>query len=571
VKDGTGTLVLSGTNTYSGSTTINGGTLEVDGSITGTSGLTVNAGGALSGTGTIDPPLPITIGAGATLTPGIVGVPGSSLNLAGNLTLSPGSFYSVYLNPLTSNFAAVTGTATLAGSNAIANFLPGNYISKKYTILTTAGGLGGTSFAGLTNVGLPSGASDTLSYDANNAYLNLKAGFTNYTGLSTNQQNVANTLTGYFNSNGGIPMRFFGLSPAGLTQVDGEVATGAERASFRLMDEFLTMMVDPSVDGRFDNGAAGGNGAMGFAPGRQAELSSDAALAYAKIFTKASPPPTFEQRWNVWGAGFGGSGKTGGNAAVGSNDTTLGTFGYAGGIDYHLSPETVVGVALAGGGSNWSVSSGLGGGRSDAVQAGAYSVTRAGAAYFAGSLAFANHWFSTDRTALGDNLHADFTGQVYGGRLEAGYRFAAAANLGITPYGAVQEMEFHSGSYSETDPSGAGFGLNYGANDASDARTELGARFDSPTLLNGMPLILRAKLAWAHDFVDTPSMNAAFQALPGTNFTVFGAPIPQNSALASLGAEWYLGNNWKLLAKFDGEFANNSDIYAGSIALRTSW
>jgi uncharacterized protein with beta-barrel porin domain len=366
-------------------------------------------------------------------------------------------------------------------------------------------------------------------------------------------------------------MRFFGLSPAGLTQVDGEVATGAERASFRLMDEFLTLMLDPFVDGHFGSGVANGSGALGFAPDRQAELPSDIALAYAKFFTKAPPPPSFDQRWNVWGAGFGGSGKTRGDAMVGSNDTTLGTYGYAGGIDYRFSPNTVLGVALAGGGTNWSLASGLGRGRSDAFQAGAYGVTRAGAAYVAGSAAFANHWFSTDRTALGDNLHANFIGQVYGGRLEAGYRYAAAPNFGITPYASVQGMGFHSGSYSETDLSGLGFGLNYGAKDASDVRTELGARFDNPTLLYGTPLIIRAKLAWAHDFVDTPAMNVAFQALPDTNFTVFGAPIPQDSALASVGAEWYLGKSWKLLAKFDGEFARNSDIYAGSVALRTSW
>jgi len=34
--------------------------------------------------------------------------------------------------------------------------------------------------------------------------------------------------------------------------------------------------------------------------------------------------------------------------------------------------------------------------------------------------------------------------------------------------------------------------------------------------------------------------------------------------------EWHLGKRWKLLAKSDGEFARNSDIDAGSVALRTS-
>jgi len=40
------------------------------------------------------------------------------------------------------------------------------------------------------------------------------------------------------------------------------------------------------------------------------------------MFTKAPPRPSFEQRWSVWAAGFGGSQTTDGNVAVGSNDTT---------------------------------------------------------------------------------------------------------------------------------------------------------------------------------------------------------------------------------------------------------
>ena len=57
--------------------------------------------------------------------------------------------------------------------------------------------------------------------------------------------------------------------------------------------------------------------------------------------------------------------------------------GVAGGLDYHLSPDTVVGFALAGGGTNWSLAQGLGGGRSDAFQAGVYAATRSGPAYLA--------------------------------------------------------------------------------------------------------------------------------------------------------------------------------------------
>jgi hypothetical protein len=92
----------------------------------------------------------------------------------------------------------------------------------------------------------------------------------------------------------------------------------------------------------------------------------------------------------------------------------------------------------------------------------------------------------------------------------------------------LQAQDFHTPAYSETDAITGGFGLNFAAMNATDVRTELGARFDDPTLLYGRPLILR--LAWAHDFVNNPALSAGFQALPGTSFTVNGAPIPHDSA-----------------------------------------
>jgi uncharacterized protein with beta-barrel porin domain len=59
--------------------------------------------------------------------------------------------------------------------------------------------------------------------------------------------------------------------------------------------------------------------------------------------------------------------------------------------------------------------------------------------------------------------------------------------------------------------------------------------------------------------------------LPGTNFVVNGAAIPNDSALVSAGAEFFMTPRWSLLAKFDGEFAGGSQTYAGTGTLRYVW
>ena len=52
-KEGAGTWVLKGNNTYTGTTVVTGGTLIVDGSIASSSGVTVQAGATLSGSGNL--------------------------------------------------------------------------------------------------------------------------------------------------------------------------------------------------------------------------------------------------------------------------------------------------------------------------------------------------------------------------------------------------------------------------------------------------------------------------------------------------------------------------------------
>ena len=106
----------------------------------------------------------------------------------------------------------------------------------------------------------------------------------------------------------------------------------------------------------------------------------------------------------------------------------------------------------------------------------------------------------------------------------------------------------------------------------TDTRTELGARFDRVVAMNPTAaLALRARLAWAHDWVSDPTLAPAFQTLPGASFIVNGALPAKDSALASAGAELRLANGVSLLGKFDGEFARGSATYAGTGTVRYAW
>ena len=581
VKTGNGTLTLSGLNAYTGPTTVNDGSLIVNGSIAASSLTTVNDGATLGGNGVVGTTL---INAGGSLAPGPSGL-GGTLTVAGNLAFQSGAAYVVAVTPSAASATNVSGTATLAGT-VQANFGAGTFLKDSYTILT-AGTRNGT-FDALTTSGLPADFKTSLAYPGNTAVLKITANLVPPVPpsppspptpptppLPVNQLNVANAIDNFFNNGGTLPPTFvalFGLSGGNLvnalSQLSGESATGAQRVAFQLTDQFLNLMLDPFVNGR---GTISDTGlAIGFAPDEKDNLPPDVALAYASIF-KAPPRPAFDQRWAAWGAAYGGGNFANGDAAIGSNNIAAQTFGFAAGMDYHVSPSTVVGFALAGGGTNWGLANALGNGRSDAFQVGAYGITWFGPAYLAGALAFANHWFTTSRSALGDQLSANFDGQSYGARLEAGYRYGVLSTLGVTPYGAMQLQDFHTPSYSEADATVDGFGLSYNAMNATDIRSELGARFDDPTLLYGKPLILFGRVAWAHDWVSNPSLGAVFESLPGASFTVNGAPMPPNSALTTAGAQLFLSANWSLLAKFEGEFANGSQTYAGSGTLRYTW
>ena len=180
---------------------------------------------------------------------------------------------------------------------------------------------------------------------------------------------------------------------------------------------------------------------------------------------------------------------------------------------------------------------------------------------------------STDRFAFaGDHLTASFNAQSLGARVESGYRFALALG-GVTPYAALQAQSFRTPSYSETDTNGGGFALSYksGARRPIPGANWAPASTACSALNPSAVLSLRARLAWAHDWVSDPTLAAVFQTLPGSSFIVNGATPAKDSALASAGTELRLANGVTLLAKFDGQFAAHASSYAGTGTARYTW
>ncbi|MDO9413369.1 MAG: hypothetical protein Q7T81_12430 [Pseudolabrys sp.] len=194
----------------------------------------------------------------STFAPALAGSPiGTGAPVVnGSVVFTPGTQYVVRVAPAASDSLTVSGTANLFGARVNAQYQAGAYVSRQYTILTATSGLNGATFAGLDNNNLPANTTATLSYSATNVFLNLVLAFTpdpfSTPGgvLTANQQNVANALTNYFNSTGGIPLAFAALNAGQLSQVAGETSVGSQQTTFSAMNQFMGLLGDRTIENR---------------------------------------------------------------------------------------------------------------------------------------------------------------------------------------------------------------------------------------------------------------------------------------------------------------------------------
>ncbi len=256
------------------------------------------------------------------------------------------------------------------------------------------------------------------------------------------------------------------------------------------------------------------------------------------------------------------------------NNTTSSLYGTAVGADYRLSPNTLAGFALAGGGTNFSVANNLGGGRSDLFQAGAFVRHNVGAAYLTGALAYGWQDITTDRTvtvAGVDRLRAQFNANAWSGRVEGGYRFVAQG-FGMTPYAAGQFTTFDLPAYAEQAIVGSNRLRWPTIRRASPTPAANSACAPTnPSRCTNAILTLRGRAAWAHDFNPNRTIGATFQTLPGASFVVNGAAMASDAALVTGAAELKWINGWSAAATFEGEFSNVTRSYAGKGVVRYAW
>lgn len=592
IKGGPGVLVLAGANTYGGGSTVNGGELRIDGSISSpatvnrdgllrvngsTSAATINPGGMLkvnaSGTtGNVDirggiasidgSSQAVSVTAGgilggngtlASLNAGAGGVvkPGNSigtLKVVGDTTFSSGSTYAVEVSPdgQRSDLIQSSGRVTLDNPTMIVSLenAPAPLSSselkallgKRFSVLSAAKGITGQFGQVVPNYQF---LGAMLAYDSMGVDLTMDRNTTAFASAATNanQRRLANALEGVPQDNAAYGALLLTATPqaaeALLRQFNGDIYPAAQG-----------MLINESRHVR------------------------NAALD--RLGPAASDPRADARPVSVWTQALGSWGKARGSD--GAFGYTSSTGGFLAGADLALR-ETVRVGGLAGY-SHHSVNLGdaPSSARFDSFHLGAYAGWQPGPFGLRGGVVQSWHQGKTKRSldygsgseTARNTLDARTT-QVFG---ELGYRLQASAVTQIEPFGRLAYLHFDSDGHQERG-SDAALRVHASKNDVmfSMLGLNLASQF---WLLAERALTVKAQLAWQHKLSgQTPNAALSFVA-GGESFTVRGASIANDAAVVNASVALPLGKHGSATLGYAGLIASRFGDHAvtGNLAWR---
>ncbi|WP_282297954.1 autotransporter domain-containing protein [Stenotrophomonas sp. PS02289] len=503
LRQGRHSLTLSGdSSAFTGTTVINGGQLNVTGSLGGD--VQVTRGGWLTGNGSLGN---VFVSGFSTLSPGTTTAAISRLDIAGVLNFDDSSTFQVDLAANgASDFVSVGGSTLLGQANTVAVAADGDWApSTRYHLLTAAGGVNGT-FSGVTsNLAF---LDPTLSYDANNVYLTMARNDVSMPDVqltfpevvvNTNQQAVAGAVEALGEGNAVydavVRLEVPQVVPA-FDSLSGEVHA-AHRGTL-LQNRFLHDGIDRHLDGRAISGE--------ISPGLR-----------------------------VWLAGSGGQQRT--DATANSTATRVSQDGLMAGAGWQVGEALELGVAAGQQRLETRLRSGTGQAETDSTEYGVYAAYQWQGLRLRGGVTRADYRTDSTRDAqvgstLSETLVARENATGTTAFVRAGWTFGAS-RLQLTPEIELAQVRLESDGSQER---GGDSALVIGAAD-SDYRTGVAALKADWDISGGQRdrAVLTARVGWQYADGDRlPVADARFVA--GTrDFSIAGTPLARSTALAQLG------------------------------------
>lgn len=316
---------------------------------------------------------------------------------------------------------------------------------------------------------------------------------------------------------------------------------------------------------------------------RSKPLEGQASSPYSSNVKQSATPLSSggnqTRTYRAWGTVFGGASNVQANQRLGTSSLNNNFYGGLIGVDYQITPNTLIGLAIGGSGANFNANTYSTSGNLTGFHFGLYGAHTIGANYLALAETFSAYSNQTKRKAGGfgtlaaETLTADFSSIEWRTRLEAGHSLSFG-KARVVPFVALEFASYTSGSFTEASNLVGQSSLALGSNGQTGFSLPLfiGLRLaNSVHLENGWHLGFVGSLAYVHEFMPNVNFNNYLIGLPGADFSVIGPRADANLLQAKLGGQLNFTQQLAAFASVQGEFAANVTSYAATLGFKYSW